>query len=475
MTPSPPPEPAKATGAGKPVSPGTVTDVVISSLAFGGQGVARLEGFVIFVWGGVPGDTARVRIDRVRKRHAEATLLEVLQPSPNRVQPTCPHFGACGGCRWQMLEYTVQLREKATQVRECLERLGGLTHFALDPIKSMDDPWRYRNKVEFSVGRDPDGKTVVGFHPPGRWDTVMRIEDCFLLPEPILEIRAIVEQWLQTTGLEPWDARARRGTVRHLTVRHAVGTGELLAGITSVAPRLPKIDELAQRLHLVPGFVGLTHSQVVEARDLPTARHTQQIWGEDRLTETLGGLRLEFSLDAFFQTNSRMAEVLYATTANEACLRGDEVIWDLYCGTGSIALYLARSARAVLGIEVVPAAVDNARRNAVANGITSATFIQGDTRRTLKQVLEGRLALPPGLERPDVVVLDPPRGGLAKKVVERVAAARPSRVVYVSCNPSTQAGDLALFANAGYPVRRITPVDMFPHTPHIEAVALLAP
>ncbi len=474
MIPSGPGSSGKAAHVEKPVTPGMETEVTITALAFGGQGIARIQGFVIFVWGGLPGDTARVRIDRVRKRHAEATLLEVVRPSSDRVEPACPHFGICGGCRWQSLDYEAQLREKEGQVYECLRRLGGLSTFEMRPIRGMHDPWRYRNKVEFSVGRDADREIVVGFHPAGRWDTVMRIRDCLLLPTPVLEIRAIVERWLREINLEPWDPRARHGTVRHLTVRHATGTGELLAGLTSVAPSLPGLDTLAQRLSLVAGFAGLTHSQVIEARDLPTARRTQQVWGADRLTETLGHLRLEFSLDAFFQTNTHMAEVLYATAAADAGLRRDEVIWDLYCGTGSITLYLAQAARASLGIEVVPAAVENARRNAVANRVTSATFMLGDTRRTLKEILEGQLALPPVLQHPDVVVLDPPRGGLAKKVVARVAAAQPSRVVYVSCNPSTQAGDLALFAEAGYPVRRVTPVDMFPHTPHVETVVLMS-
>lgn len=450
-------------------------DVRVSALAFGGQAIARVEGFVVFVWGALPGESVRVHIDRVRKHYAEATLLQVVKPSPDRRAPRCRHFGHCGGCRWQLLDYEAQLQVKRQHVRDCLERLGGFSTFDTEPIRRMPDPWRYRNKVEFSVGRDPQGTTVVGFHPPGRWDTVMQIQECHLLPEPVLQVRAIVEQWLRDSRLEPWDPRTRTGALRHLTVRYSVGRESILVGITSRAPTLPGAAELAQRLTAVPGFSGLSHAQVIEARNQPTRHRVQQLWGTDRLTELLGGLRLEFSLNAFFQTNSRMAEVLYGTVVEAAGLRGDEVIWDLYSGTGSIALYLAANARAVLGIEVVETAVHDAWRNAVANGITNAHFHLGDTRRTLKQILEGRLDLPEGLGKPDVVVLDPPRGGLAKKVVARVAAAQPARVVYVSCNPSTQASDLALFAEAGYPLRSVTPVDMFPHTPHIEAVALLEP
>lgn len=466
---------SNATSSGRPVTPGMEVDVVVSALAFGGQAVARVRRFVIFVWGALPGETVRIRIDRVYRRHAEATLLQVIEPSPNRCTPPCRHFAHCGGCRWQMLDYEAQLQTKQEQVRDCFERLGKLSGFHMEPIRRMPYPWHYRNKVEFSVGRDPRGAKVIGFHPPGCWDAVMQIQECHLLPQPVIRVRGIVEEWLRTSELEPWNPRSRTGSIHHLTIRHSVGSNTILAGIASRDPDLIGAAELAHRLKAIPGFIGLSHTQIIRARNLPTQQRTQQIWGVDRLTERLGDLSLEFSLDAFFQTNSHMADVLYATAAEAAELGGNEVVWDLYSGTGSIALYLAHATRAVLGIEVVETAIQDARRNARANDISNAHFVLGDVRRTLKQILEGRLNLPTGLKKPDVVILDPPRGGLAKKVVARVAAARPQRVVYISCNPSTQAGDLALFAEAGYPLHSVTPVDMFPHTPHIEAVALLAP
>ncbi len=452
---------------------GQTLDLTISTLAFGGQGVARIDGFVVFVTGAVPGDVVRAVLTKVKKRYAEARMVELLQPSPDRRDASCRHAGSCGGCRWQSLDYAVQLQYKARQVQETLERLGGLAGFELRPIRGMDDPWRYRNKVEFSIGNS-DGDLVVGFHPPGRWDAVMPLDECLLLPAETEAIRTTVEGWLRSQGLAPWDPRALTGFARHLTVREAHGTGEVLVSLVTAPGALPSgLVEALRSRH--PAVVGILHAVNEGPAEVASGLPYVTLWGRPYLYETLGPLRLKISIDAFFQTNSRMAEVLYGTAAAEAGLTGEEVVFDLYCGIGSIALFLAGRARGVLGIEVVPAAVADARENAAANGVTSATFLEGDARVVLKEILEGRRPLPAGLDRPDVVILDPPRGGLAKKVVARAAALQPGRIVYVSCNPGTMAPNVAQFQESGYRLVRVTPVDMFPHTPHIEAVGLLEP
>jgi 23S rRNA (uracil1939-C5)-methyltransferase len=387
----------------------------------------------------------------------------------------------------------VQLHYKEQQVRDSLERLGGLSGFELRPIKGMPDPWRYRNKVEFSIAA-VDGQLSVGFHPPGRWDTVLPLTECHLVPPETEAIRTTVESWLRDVNAVPWDARALTGFARHLTVREAAVTGEILVSLVTSPGDLPEPAEFVRRLREAhPRVVGILHAVNSGTAEVASGvPHTTQ-WGRSYLYEEIDGLRLKIGIDAFFQTNTRMAEVLYATAAEAAGLRpgngksGDSagaggggagsgpppVLWDLYSGIGSIALYMARWAQAVLGIEIVGPAVADARENAELNDIQTATFLQGDARVVLKEVLEGQRSLPDGLGRPDVVVLDPPRGGLAKKVVARVAAAGPARVVYVSCNPSTMAPDCALFAELGYRLVHVTPVDMFPHTPHIEAVGLL--
>ncbi len=454
---------------------GRPVELAITTLAFGGQGLGRLDDFVVFVDGAVPGDVVRAVVTRTKKRYAEARLEEILQPSPDRLDARCGHFGGCGGCRWQSLDYGVQLRYKEQQVRDSLERLGGLRDFVLEPIRGMDDPWRYRNKVEFSIGSH-HGRLVVGFHPPGLWDRVLPLSECHLLPAATEGVRTTTEEWLREAGLEPWNARALTGYARHLAVREAAGTGEVLVNLVTAPGELPGAESFvtAIRTHH-PEVVGILHSTNAGTAEVATGLPHETLWGRPYLNEQLGGLTLKISISAFFQTNTRMAETLYAVAAAEADLTGGEVVWDLYSGIGSIALYLAGKAKAVLGIELVEAAVRDAQANAEANDIDNATFLKGDARVILKEVLEGRLELPLGLEHPDVIVVDPPRAGLAHKVIARVAAARPARIVYVSCNPSTLAPNAALFAEAGYRLTRLTPVDMFPHTPHIEAVALLEP
>lgn len=452
---------------------GETLELAITGLAFGGQGVARRDDFVIFVAGAVPGDTVRATTLRVKKRYAEARLDEIVQPSADRVAAECSHYGTCGGCRWQSLAYDVQLRYKQQQVVDSLERLGKLTDFSIQPIRAMEDPWRYRNKVEFSVGR-ADGELVVGFHPPGRWDTVLPQTECHLLPKGTEGVRATVEEWLRLTHVVPWDPRRSEGYARQLSVREAHGTGEILVSLVTSPGPLPEQDglvTLVRERH--PNVVGVLHAQNAGPADLAMGVPYHVLWGRPHLFELLGGLRLKISIDAFFQTNSRMAPVLYETAAEEAGLTGREVVWDLYSGIGSIGIFLAGRARSVLGIEIVPAAVRDARENAIENGLANITLLEGNARVVLKEVLEGRLTLPPEVTRPDVVVVDPPRGGLAHKVIRRIAAAEPAKVVYVSCNPTTLAPDAALFGELGYRMTRVTPVDMFPHTPHIEAVACL--
>ena len=452
---------------------GQTVELPITTLAFGGQGLGRLDDFVVFVNGAVPGDVVRAVVTRTKKRYAEARLDEIVQPSPDRRDAVCRHFGTCGGCRWQSLDYAVQLHYKEQQVRDSLERLGGLSGFEMRPIIGMDHPWRYRNKVEFSIG-EHEGRLVVGFHPPGRWDRVLSLQECHLLPETTEAVRTTVEEWLRATGVAPWNPRALTGYARHLAVREARATGEVLVNVVTAPGDLPDVDGLVQLLRTRhPQVVGILHSTNSGTADVAAGQPHQTLWGRPYINERVGDLSLRISSDAFFQTNTLMAETLYATAAAEAGLTGAEVVWDLYSGIGSIALYLARSARAVLGIELVDAAVQDAQSNAEINGITTATWLKGDARVVLKEVLEGRRGLPAHVEHPDVVIVDPPRGGLAHKVIARVAAAGPQRVIYVSCNPSTMAPNIALFQDAGYRLRRVTPIDMFPHTPHIEAVGLL--
>ena len=464
-----------------------LVDLAVTSLAFGGKGVARVDDFVVFVSGAVPGDVVRARVLKTKKRYAEARAEELLTPSPDRRPPRCSLFGACGGCAWQDLDYQAQLRYKAGQVRESLEHLGGLRDFDLHPIVGMDSPWRYRNRADFSIGTATDG-AVVGFRPRGSWDSVLPLSECHLLEPGIEAVRATVQDWLRENDVAGWDPRNGSGFARHLLARSSDGGKELLVSLVTASPELSGPDSLVARLRAThPQLVGVVHAVNPGKAELSAGLPSTTLWGRPFLLEKLAGLTLKVSLDAFFQTNTQMAGLLYgliaqatglAAGAPEAGARAGRtdapVVWDLYSGVGSIGLSLASRAKAVLGIEAIAPAVADARENALLNAIANAHFVEGDVAVVLREVADGVRAVPQGLEAPDLIVLDPPRAGLSNKAVSRVGETGAAAIVYVSCNPSTLAPNVAQFLAYGYRLEEVTPVDMFPHTPHVECVALLS-
>ena len=459
-----------------------IVELNVTNLAFGGAGIAKIGEFVIFVTGAVPGDVVKARITKTKKRHAEARAEEIISPSPDRIAARCPSFGSCGGCVWQGLDYAVQLEYKSRQVRESLEHLGGLKDFELRPIRGMSDPWRYRNRADFSIGITEPG-AIVGFRPPGRWDTVLPIGECHLLDPGIELARGVVEAWLREEGLPGWDPRRGQGFARHLLARSAQNGGELLLSLVTIPGELPGADRLMEQLRSeLPQLVGFVHSINGGQAELSSGLEGTTLWGRPYLLENVAGITLKISLNAFFQTNTRQTEVLYGLAIQEVTAPRPgaapgaapaPVIWDLYSGVGSIGLSLARSAKALLGIEAVPAAVEDARENARMNGIENASFLEGDVAKVLRAVAEGTLQLPPEVARPDVIVVDPPRPGLTEKALTRVGEMAVPRIVYVSCNPATMGPNVARLQDFGYRLVRVTPVDMFPHTPHVECVGLL--
>jgi 23S rRNA (uracil1939-C5)-methyltransferase len=455
----------------------------VQSLAFGGKGIAKLGDFVVFINGAVPGDVAKVIITKTKKRYAEARTIELVSASTDRVGPACSGFGNCGGCVWQNLDYCVQLDYKARQVRECLEHLGGLKDFELRPAVGMAHPWRYRNRVDFSIGI-AGNEAVVGFRPPGRWDLVLPVTECHLISSEMESVRTTVENWLRDKGVPGWDPRTNTGFARHLLVRSARMGAELLVSLVTAPGELP--DGLVRTLCSAhPSIVGVAHSINEGSAELSSGLDYSMLWGRSYLVERLAGVDLRISLNSFFQTNTLMAHVLYGLAAEEvlaAPRQGDAlaiagpskpIVWDLYSGVGSIGLSLARHATRVLGIEAVPDAVAAARQNAELNGLENACFLEGDVRKVLREVAQGKCELPEGFETPDVVVVDPPRAGLHQRVVSRISELEVPRIVYISCNPSTMAPNVVQFQENGYRLTHVTPVDMFPHTPHVEAVGVL--
>ena len=446
-------------------------ELAIDNLAFGGKGVARRAGFVIFVEGAVPGDRVKAVITRARCSYAEARVIELLNHSPERVEPECRHFGVCGGCSWQTLAYNAQLRYKQSQVVECLEHIGGLTGFEVDEPLAADPLWRYRNKVEFSFA--PTGTAALaagaglslGFHLPGEWRRVVDIDDCLLHSRTTNSIRNAVRDYARSSGLSVYDQKSETGFWRHLVLREGINTGEVMVNIVTGPGDFPGAADFASRLTAkFPEIASLIWSVNSTRASVATGFPFTVLAGRDHIFEEICGLRLKVSPPSFMQTNTLMAERLYRRALDYASLEGSEFVFDLYSGIGSIALLMARSCAGVFGVEIVEDAVRLARENARANGVTNSRFVSGKVRAVLKDIELER--------RPDLVVLDPPRAGASKKEVRRVIDLGAPRIVYVSCNASTLAGNAAQLAEGGYRLIRSGAVDMFPHTPHIEVVSL---
>jgi 23S rRNA (uracil1939-C5)-methyltransferase len=448
-----------------PVAKGQEIDVRVDSLAYGGNGVARVDGFVVFVRGGLPGDRVRARVTNTKRGFAEATAQAVLDPSPERVDAPCPYFGTCGGCRFQDLAYPAQVAAKEAQVRDALERIGRIQSPPLEPIVPAASHFGYRNKLEYSFAAGEEG-VELGFHRAGRWDEIVGIDACLLTTDLGNAIRNAVREWAREERLEPYDQANGSGYLRHLVVREGRNTGQVLVLLVTSPGERFETGYFVDVLRSFPEVRSLhwaTNDSPGQHTNLPST----VLWGDEAIEEELLGLRFRLRPTAFLQTNTEMAEQLYRLAGEYAGLTGVEKLFDLYCGTGTIGLSLAKRARAVHGIEISPEAVACAVENAALNGIENARFRAGNVGQSLEQLVAEA-------GEPDVVVVDPPRAGLAGKSLRRTGRLGAARIVYVSCNPTTLASDLrVLREDFGYELRRCQPVDMFPHTPHVESVSLL--
>jgi 23S rRNA (uracil1939-C5)-methyltransferase len=441
---------------------GAIVDLRVDALAYGGNGIARMEagdggGYVVFVGGAVPGDRVRAVVTKRKRGYAEARTLEIVEPSSERIAARADHPGA----PWQVLPYERQLAVKQEQVRDALTRIGRLDGFVLDDIVPAVEPWRYRNKLEYSFGSGAEGELVCGFHAPGSWHDIVPVTDCLLASERSNAAREQVLAWCRSQGLHAFDRRARSGMLRNLVVREGRRTSELQVRLVTGPGELDTAS-----LAAAVDCEGLMWTRTDALAETTQGGTTELVAGAPALEEELSGLRLAISPLAFFQTNTEMAERLYAVAAELAGLRGWERVYDLYCGIGTVGLSLAARAGEVWGLEIVEEAVGDAIANARRNEIDNARFFAGDVRLALRE-------LTAEAGRPDVCVVDPPRAGLSQKVVRRIIEAAPRRIVAVSCNPTTLAPNAAQLVEAGYALRRVVPVDMFPQTPHIECVALL--
>jgi 23S rRNA (uracil1939-C5)-methyltransferase len=439
---------------------GDELELTVGSLAYGGAGVARREdGYVLFVRGGMPGDRVLARVGKSKRAYAEADVVQLLEPGPDRIEPVADHPGA----PWQVLRYETQLATKQDQVDDALTRIGRLSGYELEPIVPAIEQWRYRNKLEYSFGSDADGRLVCGFHAPGRWDQIVEVRDCLLASEAGNAARERVVDCCRAQRLTVYDRRAGTGMLRNLVVREGRRTGQLQVRLVTGPGEL---DQEALIAAVATPGTSLLWTRTDSVAETTQGGETDLLSGEEWLTEELSGLSLRISADAFFQTNTEMAEQLYALAIEYAGLKGFERLYDLYCGIGTIGLSMAPRAAGLFGLEIVEEAVADAIENARANEIDNAKFFAGDVRLALRELVETA-------GKPDVLVVDPPRAGLSQKVVRRIIESGPGRIVYVSCNPTTLAPNAAQLVEAGYVLQRVRPIDMFPQTPHIECVALL--
>jgi 23S rRNA (uracil1939-C5)-methyltransferase len=442
-----------------------VIEVDVTDLAFGGQGVARAEGFVLFCDDTAPGDRARVQVRKARRRFAEARLMDVLEPGPSRVTPPCSFVPRCGGCRLQHIAYGATLEAKRNQIVEHLSRIGHLTDITVKDTIPAVEPFGYRNKMEYSAAPGRAAGIALGFHERGRWDSVIDIDPCLLATSLGNALRESVRSWADDEGIVPYEQRSQTGVLRHVVVRVGITTDQALVSVVTTPGAEAVTDRLGPRLSGAhPELVGLVHAVNDGVAEVTGGLPSRTVWGRDWIEERIHGVTLRLSAGAFFQTNTRMAETLYAHAATAAGLTGNEVLYDLYAGTGSVGLILAAAAREVVAIEIVEDAVRDAEASAAANGLANYRAIAGDVRVVLR---ERRDELPP----PDVVIVDPPRAGLSGGAVRRILELSPPVLVYISCHPATFADNAARFVAGGYRLEWVQPVDMFPQTPHIEAVA----
>ncbi len=483
MTTAPPPQREKADSLPKK---GEELELTVDSLAYGGQGVARHDGFVVFIEkGALPGSRVRALITKRRKGFAEARVLEVLNESQQAVEAPCVHFGVCGGCATQDLNYEEQLRQKQAQVADLFARLGGFSGLEVRPIIGCRDTFNYRNKMEFTCSNrgwvadkadlDKAPEWVLGLHVPGRYDKVLDIGECHLQHPAANGILKLAKARAKELGLEPWDVKAHTGFLRHLVIRVTqvhTGSPQVMVNLVTSREEPRRLKPLADDLVAAyPEIAGVVNNINTRKAAVAFGEWEVVLHGKPTITEQLLGRSFDISANSFFQTNSAQAEALYEQIVAACGLTGEEVVYDLYCGTGTIGIVLAERAKEVAGFEMNQSAVDDASRNALANDVFNTRFFAADLNTKYFSIHAKRLKQQ--VLSPDVVVLDPPRAGVHPRMIPEIGQLGPGRVVYVSCNPATQVRDVRLLIQQGYQLKWAQPVDMFPHTPHIENICLL--
>ena len=455
--------------------------VTIDACGSEGEGIGRIDGYALFVKDAVVGDTVRVKIMKAKKNYAFARLMEVITPSPDRIEPPCPLARKCGGCQIQHINYEKQLEYKHNKVKSCLERIGGFTVvdegvetevdsvdnvIVMEPALGMDDPFYYRNKAQFPVGKNKEGKVVTGFYA-ARSHNIIETETCYIQAKENDEILRIVREFITEYDIPTYNEETHSGLVRHVLTRVGYKTKEIMVCLIINGKKLPHHEELVRRLREVPNMTSITLNINTKKTNVILGEKCVTLWGQSYITDYIKDVKFQISPLSFYQVNPEQTERLYSQALEYAALTGDEVVWDLYCGIGTISLFLAKSAKEVYGVEIVPQAIEDAKKNAEINGIHNATFYVGAAEDVVEDLYKD------DAKRADVVMVDPPRKGCAESLLDTIVAMQPKRVVYVSCDPATLARDLKILDEKGYQVKKARAVDMFPNSVHVETVCYL--
>lgn len=439
----------------------------IEDCGIDGEGIGKADGFTVFVKDAVIGDTVTAKIIKAKKNYGYGRLMEVLKPSPYRVKPKCEFARQCGGCQLQALTYDQQLVFKTNKVKGHLERIGGFTDIPMEPIIGMDELFHYRNKAQFPVGRNKEGKIVTGFYA-GRTHNIIENRDCALGVAENKEVLDRVIAHMEKYGIEPYNEATGKGLVRHVLIRYGYFTKEVMVCLILNGNKIPKEEQLVKSLCEIPGMTSITinvnkkHSNVILGEEIGL------LWGQEYITDRIGDISYQISPLSFYQVNPMQTQKLYAKALEYADLHGEETVWDLYCGIGTISLFLAQKAKFVRGVEIVPAAIENAKENAKLNGLENTEFFVGKAEEVLPREYKKN-----GVYA-DVIVVDPPRKGCDETLLETMVEMNPERIVYVSCDSATLARDLKYLCERGYELRKVCPVDQFGMTVHIESIVLLS-
>lgn len=441
-------------------------EITIDDIGSEGEGIGKYEGYTLFVKDTAIGDHALVQVTKAGKSYGYARLVKLIKPSPYRVMPRCPIAASCGGCQLQHLDYAKQLEYKENKVRSCLMRIGGFSDFVMEGICGMQEPYYYRNKSQFPVGRTKDGKLLIGFYA-GRTHSIIDTEHCYIGAEVNDKIISFMRSFIMQYKIEPYNEKEHKGLLRHIITRVGYSTGEIMVCLVINGSQIPHAKELADGLLKIEGTKSICLNVNKEKTNVIMGEQIIPLWGEPYITDRIGSVSYRISPLSFYQVNPVQTKKLYDIALEYADLHGDEIVWDLYCGIGTISLYMAKKAKKVYGVEIVPQAIEDAKVNAAINGIDNAEFFVGAAEKILPQKYQEENIYA------DVIVVDPPRKGCEQSLLDTVIAMAPKRVVYVSCDPATLARDLKYLCENNYELVKLRAVDQFAHSVHVESVALL--